>query len=396
MAVHVFIEKEATVMTQALPVPTPHGTRSFVRSALLTAAVAMALASCGSDTTGSESDAGSDSVAAATTPPEETAAPDTTSLSEPTETTVPVNDVSTATITPSLTLPIGNCTFPYGSEDGLQVFQTIDGRLMRYDLTTGDVVDHGEMPGGCGVWIGDLESGRKATEGDEGIAFGPLDGPLDVQLPADREFGLISRQIVGNRVLIGSFDTGDLGILVFDATTGELVTQVDGLASPWSSTFGGDGSLIGMTSTNTGGGGEAILLDAETGTELHRVAIDDSGEESIFDQSTGEMIVASAGGELITIDVESGEVVAQVPRSSSADVVAVGVRPDGMVVVATEDQVEVVDRLTGPTGIAAPIQGALAMRIRPDGTVLKINNDATIDIVALEGSGPLIDVAPPA
>lgn len=391
-----FTRERSTVMNQSLTPKQARTMGSFARSALLAGAVAIVVASCGSETPGSETSA--EAVVTDTTPDQEAPTTQAPSSSEPASTIEQGSgDVPAASVTSSFTLAQvdDDCAFPMGSEDGLQVFLAVDDRLMRYDITTGDVVDHGAAPGACALWVGDVATGRKVAVSDAGTAFGALDGSFDVELSADRRLLLASRQIVGNRVLFASFDTGDLSMVVLDATTGEVVTEVEGLADLGSVTFGGDGSLIGLTSTITGGGGEAILLDAQTGEEVRRVAIDESGEESRFDQATGEMLVATAGGELITIDVESGEVVAQVPTSSSAEVVAIGVRPDGLVVIATEDQIETIDRLTGPTGVTAPIQDALAIRVRPDGTVLRIDNSGAIEIIALEGSGPLIAVASP-
>ena len=360
---------------------TPRLHRAAVQTATLVALAAVT-AACGATTGATE-----ELDAAAGEP----VASETASATDDT-----IDDTTTRTTTPTLTLSPPDrpgCGFPFASEDGLHVFVNRDDRLLRYDLTTGEVVDHGPDEGDCPGWVGDPTTGRKVVSAGriDGTWLGSLDGELDVRLDTDDELWVFSRAIVGNRVVLGSPDTASFHVV--DATTGEFVAEVPAPDGDFGLTFGSDGTIIGLTRETTDGG-EAILLDAATGAELHRVPLAAGAEESVFDLTTGELLVPTTDGKLVTIDIETGEVVSEVDRSIGGGVVAIGVRPDGMVVIATEELLEVVDRSAGPTGVAAPVEDARAMRVRPDGTVLRIGFGGEMEVVALEGSGPLLDVAP--
>lgn len=361
--------------------------RAVVRAAALVALAAVT-AACGTATDATEE-------------PDAIAAPSDEATTDDDATDVTTTaDSAAATVTriPTLTLAPPDrpgCGFPLASEDGMHVFVTHDDRLVRYDLTTGEVVDHGPVEGDCPGWIGDPEAGRKVVAAgmNGGTWLGPLDGDLDVRVDVDVPLVPLSRAIVGDRVVLGSPTTQSFQ--VHDATTGELVVKVPVPDGDFGLAFGSDGTHIGLTAETADGGGEAILLDAANGAELHRVEMGASAEESVFDLATGELLVPTTDGRLVTIDLSTGEIVSEVERSSTASVVAVGVRPDGMVVVATSRLLEVIDRSTGPTGVAAPADDALAMRVRPDGTVLRIGSEGDMEVIALEGTGPLLGVAPP-
>ncbi len=81
----------------------------------------------------------------------------------------------------------------------------------------------------------------------------------------------------------------------------------------------------------------------------------------------------------------SCQVVSDVATTFTSEVVAIGIRPDGFVVIAREDSVEIVDRHDGPTGVTASMMGVL--RSRADGSVFKENADFTTDIVNIDGFG---------
>ncbi|MEM9041898.1 MAG: protein kinase [Actinomycetota bacterium] len=301
------------------------------------------------------------------------------------------------TVRPSVTLDPGHlqrCSGARVSDDGTEIYQVVDGRLTMYDLDGGVVEDFGPSPlpspDGCGRWIGNPDTGQRVV----GIppntwVVGGIDGGSDVMIDTDREAFLASRWPIGNRVVFAEVDVpgNPETLVVRDATTGRTVAEVERVRQPASLALSDDGSLIGVTRSLLDGRGEAIVLDAQTGAERHRVEIDESGTQSVFDLASGQMLVATAGGRLLTIDVESGEVVADVATTGTSEVFSIGVRPDGLVVIGTEGQIETVDRSVGPTGVSTRIRDVDSLHPRPDGSVLKLDPLGRTEIIDLEGVG---------
>lgn len=282
-----------------------------------------------------------------------------------------------------------DCSSPTASEDGEQIYVVADGRFMRYDVSTGEAIDHGPSADNCAVWLGDVEAGQRVTVDTLDTrtwTVGPIDGPGGIDLQVDRDIGISGRTLIGDRVAFTAPEPTGLSYLLFDTTTGELVTEQNGLAAPWS-TFGGDGTVVVYTTTVPGAGGQLVVLDAQTGEEQQRVDIVAPGNESRFDLTTGEVVIPTAGGRLLTVDIESGTVVSDVPTAASARVVAVGIRPDGLVVIAREDMIEIVDRRTGPTGVMVASDEYFAMRVRPDGSVMRVLENADVEVVNIDVNG---------
>lgn len=276
------------------------------------------------------------------------------------------------------------CSFPLASEDGEQIYVVDDARFMRYDVATGDAIDHGPSADNCAIWVGDVEAGQRVTVDNGTWAVGPIDGPGGIELQVDRDIAVAGRTLIGDRVAFVAPEATGLSFLLFDTTTGELVTEQNEMADPSSITFGGDGTLVAYTTTVPGAGGQLVVLDAQTGEEQQRVDIVESGEESRFDLTTGEVVIPTAGGRLLTVDIESGTVVSDVPTAGSAEVAAVGIRPDGLVVIAREDMIEIVDRRSGPTGVMVASGEYVAVRVRPDGSVMRVRDNSDIEVVNID------------
>ncbi len=307
-----------------------------------------------------------------------------------------VMGTSGVAVTPSLSVALpdaSGCGLPLGSENGLHIFQVSSRRLIRNDLTTLEQVDHGPAPDpspdDCGSWVGDVDTGSRVVSGTDGTwLLGSLDGESDVELNYGRRMEIASRTIVGNRVVFRAFDASGIAMVVFDATTGAVIAEVEGLAEPAEITTGGDGSQIGITTAVPGAGGQVIVLDAQTGEEIVRVDLVEASVDSRFDLDTGEVVAATVGGRLLTIDIATGEVVADVPTTNASPRgVNVGIRPDGLVVIATADMIEVVDRRSGPTGVMTSVDEVLFQRVQPNGLVMKVKLGTGTEIIDVDVHG---------
>ncbi len=115
-----------------------------------------------------------------------------------------------------------------------------------------------------------------------------------------------------------------------------------------------------------------------------------------FDIDRGELIVGR-DSELVTLDLESGEVVARVQTSATTGYVAIGLLDDGLVAAVSEGRIEVIDRHSGPTGVTFSVSDIAAARVRPDSSVLIVRSNQRIEVVSLRGTAlvqRVIDVEP--
>ncbi len=82
----------------------------------------------------------------------------------------------------------------------------------------------------------------------------------------------------------------------------------------------------------------------------------------VFDDLTDELIVGQ-GSQLVTIDLASREVVNEVFNSNAASINELGIRDDGLVIAFSPRQIELIDRVTGPTGTEVSVRGNSARRL---------------------------------
>lgn len=284
------------------------------------------------------------------------------------------------------TTAVPKCSFPLASDNGEQIYLVGDDRLMRYDIATGEAVDHGAAVDPCSEWVGDVDTDRRAVVDGGRWSLGPLDGPDEVDIDADGLF-IAGRSMAGDRIAFVAPEATGLSLLVFDSTTGDLVAEQNGVADPSSLTYGSDGTQLAYTTAVPGAGGQLVVLDAQSGAEIARVDLSASSEESRFDPETGEVLIPTVDGRLLTVDVESGSVVSDVETASDADVVAINVRADGLVVIAREGIVEIVDRTSGPTGVSAPLSPSPSVRVRLDGTVTTWNFTGEVVVTDIDRNG---------
>lgn len=292
-----------------------------------------------------------------------------------------------------------DCWDGFVTDDGLAEYATVDDTMYRLDLVTGEETTHGEPPAGCAWWIGDSELGRRVAfslpegpdalpDGEHKIYFGSYDGEWDTEVTYDEVTFLVNRSIGANRLLLSQPHSGRVFIL--DATTGEAVGEsFDGafgsgrhsVAAATSS----DGQLIAFGGSDVETeGGQLFIVDTASGDELARIALDVPVSAVAFDIDGDAVIAGLATGGIVTIDVDSSEVTSSVAIEPAALVDSLGVRPDGLVVVATASGAHLVDRETGPTGDGISVKHSGASRIRPDGKINSLTNIQIFEVYEIE------------
>lgn len=276
---------------------------------------------------------------------------------------------------------------------GLTEWVPVQGRLLSRDLLSGVVTDHGPSATECAAWLGDADLDRRyiaSTDGSQ-LWFGSWDGPTNVVVePSVPMFLLKSSFRPSGRLLMGSDQAdGSFDAFLIDDQTGQRVGQpVNGGRFVGASDANADGSLFAIA-LDVGGpavGGQIFLLDGETGREVLRIETDLPAQRIAFDNSTGELLAAMDGGSLLTIDVATGEIIHSVATTASSRALDLDARADGMVIVVSQGQVEIVDRRSGPVGPGIELRAVAGARVRPDGTIAVFKVNAAIDVLDLEGN----------
>jgi len=285
------------------------------------------------------------------------------------------------------------------SSDGITETDIVDDQLVSRNLISGTVTNHGPSPTSCGFWSGDEDADRFFVQSQDGLTIwlGPYSGPWAKTEFDEPTYVLQQSFRPSNRLvsLIPVNDGEDIVVLLDDRTgeqvgppmgggTEDFVGSVD--ATP-------DGSLIAVGFGVRGGpegDGRTFVINAETGEEIFHINSPLPAVELIFDEANGQLIAGMFDGTIWTIDIASREVVSQVATTTTSIFLDLGVRADGIVIAVSEDQVEFVDRLAGPTGTAAELRSARLAYIQSDSTVLVITVDESLEIIDL-GSDSLIE-----
>lgn len=321
---------------------------------------------------------------------------------------------------------------PWLSADAMSLSTSSDGTMYRQSLETREVVEVGELPEPDAVWVGDPASGRQFAHALDlsRFWFGPYGGDWEVELDPGETMQLVGDQgrggkagtLAANRLVFATFDGTYIGdgvfevrgavlqtLVLLDATTGERVGPgIEGLSRP-RAVLSADGRLIAVRSEPSsvlGADGAIFVLDAATGAVVRQIrvpspagtvtpsGIDNTGGASIaFDSDAGQLLAGVAGGRLVTFDLESGTVAAEVETNAASSIIDVDLRADGRVVVVSNGLAELVDRRRGPiAGSAIELRDAVQGVMRSDDTLLITNSDLRRDVHDFDG-GALVEQA---
>ena len=292
------------------------------------------------------------------------------------------------------------------SADRTTGFLELDGRLVTIDLRSGNVTDRGPAPAECVRWIGDEEQdvrwvshSRLESRGAGGgfvdlttIWTGSWAGPLEeIDLPRAKD--VLDAGLAGNRVLLAGSESD---LLLLEATSGGVVNRIPRASVVGGSTLlgdeiwvvGDDGRrVVGGGRTDAGldaGLGELVLVDGRTGDTVDLIELD--AVPSAVSIHDGVALVGLRSGRVMEIDLDSGEVLADVASTSAAAIVATGMRFDGRVVAVAQDRIEVLD-LDTETVVSSLSMNAESAVVQPDGTAVVFDADGpTASIVDMGAS----------
>lgn len=276
-------------------------------------------------------------------------------------------------------------------------FVSSEDELMSRDTLTGALTKHGRPPTPCVSWIGNAEAGRRmAWAGDEfRMWFASWDGQWNVMREFAEPTSVVDSMAfnTAHRIMLFAVrpNTPDAVFLVDDITgesVGDVVTArgdfVDGTMSP-------NGEHAVASFELAGGHGVLVVLEGETGGEIFRVESKSAATVFVFDGASDELVVGAADGTLTTIDLATGESVAQVGTAASSNLIDLDLRGDGLLVAVSNELVEVVDRTRGPTGGSTTIPSTSFAKLRSDGRLFAANATETGFETLVLGTSVLTD-----
>lgn len=273
--------------------------------------------------------------------------------------------------------PNSPCGFSVASPDGTVDYGVWAGEVGSRNLETGEITSYGPPPEECVVWFVDEAKDRRWAGSLDamGIWLGSADGSWDVQRSFEQPTVVESFAFRSSGLLVGAtgFEDGDdTQLVLIDDTSGETVGVPIDVEGRFFYEVNDDGSLIAVSITADGSNDTRLkLFDGLTGLELWDRAMDAPATALAFDD--GHVLVGLADRRLLSIDEETGDIVAVLETTATDDFLDIGVRPDGLIVAATGTQIELIDPRTGPTGTAVDLRGVVEAHIRPDGTVLTLS-----------------------
>ena len=292
----------------------------------------------------------------------------------------------------------GSSAFP-SEYHGMAELATVDGRSIRRDPLTGDVIDLGPPPGPCTLAFdtdvpGEV-MGALAWDGSRtwlGSDFG-----IELEYAGNGYPWLATDE----RILMGVFEQPESAsvdlenpvnaqAILFDIRTGEQIGEAIEGANLISWAENQDGSVfaLGFGTAGQTSDGFVVLVDTDNAERLVRIDRGAAGK-LVFEDATGDLIAGFVDGRLETIDPSSGRAITTLAAFSAVNYLDLAVRPDGLLVAVSRGGVELVDRNTGPIGQGFELRNALEAFVRPDGLVTAVDDQGQVAVYDIEASALL-------
>jgi DNA-binding SARP family transcriptional activator/tRNA A-37 threonylcarbamoyl transferase component Bud32 len=280
------------------------------------------------------------------------------------------------------------------AENGFAHAAARNGQMVFRDFRTGDVIELGPMPGdGCGRWYGERAWDRRYAVSGSGdrLWLGPFDGPWEVELELDGSMFFTPRAVGRDRFLL----TGNDSVQLVDSRTGAFVGDaIEGLRNP--SAFldrGGEIAVVLSISETSADETSLLVLNPADGSELARGEIPARLERFEFEPEATLGVAATNDGRLLTISLDTAEVVADVALSGGP-VYALRTRPDGTIMVMSTGPrggLEAIDGRTGPLeDESVSLSNLTGGYWRADETLITWDSTYQVDVLDLEAEA-LVD-----
>lgn len=284
----------------------------------------------------------------------------------------------------------------FTSPDGMHEFAVSGlGTMAARDPLTGVTTEYGTSPSGCGSWLADFEQGFAVAADQRGTRMwiGPIGSPWEIDKQFD-DYTILAYGAFGLDSRIPLFvrpESEAHSVALLDAETGNYVgSPISAGEIAVSSEASSDGSLWAASFGSLdplGANGTTVVIDVASGRELLRFESQEPAASMAFDLAAGELVVGVMPNTLLTVDLADGEILHSVEVPTATDLLEVGIRPDGQVVVVAASEVLVVDRRSGAVASRRELRGVLGARYRPDGNLFVVNTDVQrTGVIDLEGN----------
>ena len=264
-----------------------------------------------------------------------------------------------------------------------------EGRLATRDNLTLEITVYDEPPAPCVEWDLDPATGHRWARTPDGASLwsSPAGGTwteIQIDTPVLMESGSHHHSTCSS---VPSSMAHQRAYLL-NVVTGELVGEpIFAEGTPTQHQLSRDGSRLAVASLfPEDGSGLIRIVDTESGRELSRIRTDAAISKLSFDDATSELMAAGFDNSITTFDLESGDIVATVNTRATSRVIDMEVRPDGLLLVVSAGQAEILDRRSGPIGDPIELRNVTQSVISPNGHITTLTADNRLETFDLTGS----------
>ncbi len=165
-----------------------------------------------------------------------------------------------------------------------------------------------------------------------------------------------------------------------------------GVGSPVTRPASADEALLAVAfgSPNDETSGNIAIVELATGDEVGRIDEANAPSALVFEPDGHRLVVGLRGGEVLTIDGDTGEVLQRTRTDAVVGYLALGFLPDGRLVGVARGGINLIDRENDEVTRAIELSNVAVAVVRPDGLIVTVSDQGQTDVYDLE-TNPLVD-----
>jgi WD40 repeat protein len=227
---------------------------------------------------------------------------------------------------------------------------------------------------------GRLDNGSQVWVGRNWEIQLDFDAPTYPALLTEDHFATVSTDETGSALTIYDTATG--------TQLGEMVRG--GFARDQAASADEQLMAVAFNSANDATSGSIAILELATGDEVARIDEANGPTALVFEPNGHRLVVGLRGGEVLTIDGDTGQVVQRTATDAVVGYSALGFLPDGRLVGVTRGAINLIDRADDEVITAIELSNVAVAVVRPDGLIVTVDDRGKTDVYDLETS-PLVD-----
>lgn len=286
---------------------------------------------------------------------------------------------------------VDDCTgimlFPPGFRQGIG-FAGVDGRLLGLETATGEIIDYGPQPGQCALGFR-TETDGMAGRLDDGsqIWVGP-----NWEIELDFDSPTFPALLTGDHFATVSTDESGSALTIYETATGTPIGArvLGGFARDQTSSADEALMAVAFGSPNDETSGSIAIVELATGDEVARIDEANAPSALVFEPDGHRLVAGLRGGEVLTIDGDTGEVLQRTRTDAVVGYIAMGFLPDGRLVGATRGAINLIDRENDEVATAIELSNVTVAVVRPDGLIVTVGDQGETNVYDLATS-PLVE-----